>query len=73
MDDIKLFAKNEKQQETLIHTVRIYSQDIGMEFGIEKCTMLLMKSCKRLISNISHEKSGHGYGKETIKEKQNLS
>ena len=35
MDDIKLFAKNEKEQETLIHSVRIYSQDIGMEFGRE--------------------------------------
>ena len=25
----------------------IYSQDIGMEFGREKCTMLVMKSGKR--------------------------
>ena len=25
MDDIKLFAKREKERETLIHTVRIYS------------------------------------------------
>ena len=32
MDDIKLFAKNEKELETLIHAARIYSQDIGMEF-----------------------------------------
>ena len=40
MDAIKLFAKNEKELETLIHVVRIYSQNIGMEFGIEKCTML---------------------------------
>ena len=46
MDDIKLFAKNEKELETLIHAVRIYSQDIGMEFGIEKCAMLVMKSGK---------------------------
>ena len=46
MDDIKLFAKNEKELETLIHTVRIYSQDIGMEFGIEKCAILVMKSGK---------------------------
>ena len=37
MDDIKLFAKTEKELETLIQTVRIYSQYIGMEFGIEKC------------------------------------
>ena len=47
MDDIKLFAKNEKELEILIHAVRIYSQDIGMEFGIEKCAMLVMKSGKR--------------------------
>ena len=33
MDDIKLFAKKEKELETLIHTVRIYIQDRGMEFG----------------------------------------
>ena len=36
VDDIKLFAKKEREPETLIHAVRIYSQDIGMEFGIEK-------------------------------------
>ena len=30
------FAKNENELETLIQAVRIYSQDIGMEFGIEK-------------------------------------
>ena len=47
MDDIKLFTKNEKELETLTHAVRIYSQDIGMEFGIEKCAMLVMKSGKR--------------------------
>ena len=46
MDDIKLFAKNEKELETLIHAVRIYNQDIGMEFGIDKCAMLIMKSGK---------------------------
>ena len=34
MDDIKLFAKNEKELETLKQTVRIYSQE-GMEFGIK--------------------------------------
>ena len=39
MDDIKLFAKNEKEVETLIQAVRIYSQD--------KYTMLVMKSGKR--------------------------
>ena len=47
MDDIKLFPKNEKELETLIHSVTIYSQDIGMEFGIEKYAMLVMKCSKR--------------------------
>ena len=47
MDDIKLFAKSEKELETLINAVRIYSHDTGMEFGIEKCAMLVMKSGKR--------------------------
>ena len=48
IDDIKLFAKNEKELETIIHAFRIYSQDVGMEFGIEKCAQLVMKSCKHL-------------------------
>ena len=40
IDDIKLFTKNEKLQETLIEIIKIYSQDIGMEFGLEKCALL---------------------------------
>ena len=44
MDDIKLFAKNEKELEILIHAVRMYSQDTEMEFSIEKCAMRVMKS-----------------------------
>ena len=34
----------------IIHAVRIYNQDIRMEFGIEKCAMLVMKSGKRHIT-----------------------
>ena len=56
MDDIKLrvllFAKKKKKElETVIHAERIYSQDIGMEFGIEKCTMPVMKSSTRHLSD----------------------
>ena len=40
-----------KELETLIHTVRIYSQDIGMEFSIEKCAMLGMKSGKQHLTD----------------------
>ena len=51
MDDIKLFDKNEKDLETVIQAVRIYSQDIEMEFGIEKCAMLVMKRDKWHMTN----------------------
>ena len=43
--------KNEKELETLIHAVRIYSHDRGMEFGIEKCAMLVSKSVKRNLTD----------------------
>ena len=47
MSDTQQFAENEKELETLIPAVRIYSEDIGMESGIEKYVMLIMKSRKR--------------------------
>ena len=43
MDYIKIFANNEKEQERFIQTIRIKSQNIGMEFGIEKYAMLILK------------------------------
>ena len=43
--------KNEKELKTLIHAVRILSQDIGMEFGIEKWAKLVMKSGKRHLTD----------------------
>ena len=44
VDDIKLFVKNEKQLETLLQAVRIYSSYIEIEFDVEKCATLIMKS-----------------------------
>ena len=39
MDDIKLFAKNDNEIDSLVYTVRICNSDIGMEMGIFKmCT-----------------------------------
>ena len=46
MDDIRMFAKTEKELETLIHAVRIYCQDVGTKSGREKCAMLIMKNSK---------------------------
>ena len=47
MENIKLFAKNEKELDTLIQTIRMYNQNLGMEFGMVKCALLIMRSGKR--------------------------
>ena len=44
VDDIKMFLVNEKELETLIQTISIYSQNIRMKFSREKCAMLIIKS-----------------------------
>ena len=46
MDDLKLFGKSERQIESLVNTVRAFSDDIGMEFGIKRCGVLIMKRGK---------------------------
>ena len=42
-----VYQKMKKGLETLIQAVRIYSQEIGMEFGIERCATLIMRYGKR--------------------------
>ena len=37
MDDLKLFAKNDHELEGLLQTAKKFNDDIGMEFGLEKC------------------------------------
>ena len=39
MDDLKLYSRSEKGLNSLVQTVRVFSEDIGMEFGIEKCAV----------------------------------
>ena len=43
MDDLKLYSPNEKVFDSLVQTVRVFSEDIGMEFDIQKCVMLVME------------------------------
>ena len=47
MDDIKLFARYDKELENLMQAMRISSDEIGMEFRIEKYAKLIMKSGRR--------------------------
>ena len=43
MDDLKLYGRNEKEINSLVHTVGVFSTDIGMDFGIKNCAMMVMK------------------------------
>ena len=41
-----LYSRSKKGLDSLVQTVRVFSKDIGMEFGIEKCAMLVMEKGK---------------------------
>ena len=40
MDDHKLYGKSAAELESLVNTVRIFSNDAWMEFGLDKCIAL---------------------------------
>ena len=46
MDDLKLYAKNQKGLESLFQAVRIFSDDTDTEFSINKCATLVLKRRK---------------------------
>ena len=48
MDDLKLFGQSERDIyiESLVNTVHTLSCDIGMQFGIDKCGVIIMKRGK---------------------------
>ena len=59
MNDLNLYAKNEKGLESLVQTVEIFSDDIAMEFGISKCAVVVLR--RRKITkldgiSLSHER-----------------
>ena len=43
MDDLKLYGKSAPELESLLNTVRIFSNDISMEFGLDKCATLTIQ------------------------------
>ena len=46
MDDLKLFAENEDQIESLVNTAKFFSKDIEMELGFPKYGVSIMKKEK---------------------------
>jgi hypothetical protein len=46
MDDLKLIAKSEKELQKQIQIVKTFSDDIYMEFGLDKCAKITFKRGK---------------------------
>ena len=58
MDDLKLYSRSEKGLDSLVQAVRAFSEDIGMEFGIEKCTTLVIEKGKIVKSVVIELRDG---------------
>ena len=50
MDDLKIFAKDDTELEKLLDTVKTFSDEIGMEFGLDKCAKATFKHGKMVKS-----------------------
>ena len=46
MDDLKTYAKSKSQQTSLLNIVKTFSDDIKMEFGLDKCAKATLKRGK---------------------------
>ena len=46
MDDLKLFSSNETKLQQQLKTVKEFSDDIGMKFGLDKCAKVTFKKGK---------------------------
>jgi hypothetical protein len=60
MDDLKLLGKSEEELQKQIQTVATFSDDIHMEFGLEKCPKIAFKKGKlvhsqNLVMDINRE------------------
>ena len=46
LDDLKLYGRNNREIHSLLSTVQLFSDDICMKFGLEKCASLSIKRGK---------------------------
>ena len=49
VDDLKIYAQSEKDIKLMLETVKQYSTDISMEFGIEKCAVYNIKRGRGMV------------------------
>ena len=54
MDDLKLYGKSSNELESLLNKVWIFSTDISIEFGLEKCATLTIHKGKATHTEGSH-------------------
>ena len=63
MDDLKVYGKDKTEIESLVSTVQSISQQIGIEFGIEKCGVVVLKW-----GELCKSEGIHVINEQTIKE-----
>ena len=51
MDDLKFYGANKDQLDSLRQVVRVFSQDIRMLFGLDKCAILEMRRGRQVGSS----------------------
>jgi len=80
MDDLKLIAKSDEELKKQIQTVKTFSDDIHMEFGLEKCAKIAFKRGKlihlqnlvidinREVQELEQEKTYSTLGLREVKE-----
>ena len=54
LDDLKLYSQSEEGLDSLVQTVCAFSEDIGMEFGIDKYVMLVMEK-RKIVKSVGVE------------------
>lgn len=42
MGDVKLYGSDERKIDSLVQTVRIFTNDVGMDFRINKCAVFVV-------------------------------
>ena len=48
MDDLNLYAKSQRVLDSIIQTMKIFSDGVGMVFGLEKCVVLVLERAKMI-------------------------
>ena len=51
MNDLKFYGASKDQLDSLVQVVRIFSQDIRMSFGLDKCEVLEMRRGRQVGSS----------------------